>query len=189
MKKLSFLCTTVFLLGLMFSPAAAQQGGMDNPHHGRMMQRGGGMGPMCPNCPQRMGGAMGMAGGSMQGEMHAMMEGMGMMRGMGPSFYLDKADRLNLSAEQVQQLREIRRNFKKEAIRRSAELKIAMIDLGDAFQGEWTVEEAEKQLRQIQQHRTDLMVQYLKARKQAEQVLTDEQRQAVRGEMGQDDDM
>jgi Spy/CpxP family protein refolding chaperone len=98
-------------------------------------------------------------------------------------------DELGLSPQQVQQLRNIRRDFRKNFIRQSADMKIAMIDMGDAFQGDWTVEEAEKQLRQIQQSRTDLMVQYLKARKQAEQVLTAEQLQKVRGAMDQDDDM
>lgn len=195
MKKIALFCTMVFLLGLTVSPVTAQQqAGRDEgiPPRGMMMQRGGGMGAagMCPYCPPGMGGGRGMMGGSMRGEMHEMMMGgMGMMKGMGPSFYLDKKDRLGLSPPQVQQLRNIRRDFRKDAVRRSADLKIAMIDLADAFQGEWTVEEAEKQLRQIQQLRTDLLVQYLKARKQAEQVLTDEQRQMVRGEMDQDDDM
>jgi len=197
MKKFAF-CTMVFLLGLMASPATAQQGprgGMDEgtPPQGMMIQRGGGMGmmgQMCPHCPQRMGGGMGMMGGSMHGEMHEMMMGgMGMMRGAGPSFYLNMKDELGLSPQQVQQLRTIRRDFKKDAVRRSADLKIAMIDLGTAFEGDWTVEGAEKQLRQIQAARTDLMVQYLNARKQAEQVLTAEQLQKIRGEMDQDDDL
>jgi Spy/CpxP family protein refolding chaperone len=179
MKKFAF-CTMVFLLGLMASPATAQQGprgGMDEgtPPQGMMIQRGGGMGMM---------------GGSMHGEMHEMMMGgMGMAKGRGPSFYLNMKDELGLSPQQVQQLRTIRRDFKKDAVRRSADLKIAMIDLGTAFEGDWTVEGAEKQLRQIQAARTDLMVQYLNARKQAEQVLTAEQLQKIRGEMDQDDDL
>jgi Spy/CpxP family protein refolding chaperone len=181
-------------LGLMVPPAMAQQGyhgGMDDdsPPHGMMMQRGGGMGMRgCPDCPQGMGGR-GMMGGSMRGEMHEMMGGMGMAKGRGPSFYLNMKDELGLSPQQVQQLRTIRRDFKKDAVRRFADLKIAMIDLGTAFEGDWTVDEAEKQLRQIQAARTDLLVQYLKARKQAEQVLTAEQLQKVRGEMDQDDDL
>jgi Spy/CpxP family protein refolding chaperone len=197
MKKLAFICTMLFLLGPAVSLAAAQQGfygGRDDGSspHGMMMQQGGGMGQMgmCPHCPMGMGGGRGMMGGSMHGEMHEMMMGgMGMAKGRGPSFYLNMKDELGLSPQQVQQLRTIRRDFKKDAVRRSADLKIAMIDLGTAFEGDWTVDEAEKQLRQIQLTRTDLLVQYLKARKQAEQVLTAEQLQKVRGEMDQDDDL
>jgi Spy/CpxP family protein refolding chaperone len=197
MRKFVFICAMVFLVGLMVSPAAAQQGfhgGRDDggSPHGMMMQQGAGMGQMgmCPHCPMGMGGGRGMMVGPMHGEMHEMMMGgMGMMRGSGPSFYLGMKDELDLTPQQVQQLRDIRRDFRKNFIRQSADMKIAMIDMGDAFQGDWTVEEAEKQLRQIQQSRTDLMVQYLKARKQAEQVLTAEQLQKVRGAMDQDDDM
>ena len=194
MKKLAFFCTMAFFLGLMASPAMAQQGyhgGMDDGSHprGMMMERGGGMGMgVCPDCPRGMRDGKGGMGGSMHGEMHEMMMGgMGMMKGRGPSFYLNMKDELGLSPQQVQQLRTIRRDFKKDAVRRSADLKIAMIDLGAAFEGDWTVDGAEKQLRQIQATRTDLMVQYLKARKQAEQVLTAEQLQKVRGKMDQDD--
>ncbi|WP_027715379.1 Spy/CpxP family protein refolding chaperone [Desulfuromonas sp. TF] len=204
MKKLVLCCTLAFFLGLLASPAKAQQGyrgGMDDdsPPRGMMMQQGGGMGmgtgmmgtcPNCPNCPRGMGGGRGRMMGPMHGEMHEMMMGgMGMAKGRGPSFYLNMTDELGLSPQQVQQLRTIRRDFKKDAVRRSADLKIAMIDLGTAFEGDWTVDAAEKQLRQIQAARTDLMVQYLKARKQAEQVLTAEQLQKIRGEMDQDDDL
>jgi Spy/CpxP family protein refolding chaperone len=192
MKKLAFCCTMALFLGLMISPVMAQQGYHGSPPHGMKMQRGCGMGTMgmCPDCPQGMGGGRGTMGRSMQGEMHEMvMGGMGMAKGRGPSFYLNMKDELGLSPRQVQQLRTIRRDFKKDAVRRSADLKIAMIDLGTAFEGDWTVEGAEKQLRQIQAARTDLMVQYLNARKQAEQVLTAEQLQKIRGEMDQDDDL
>lgn len=149
-----------------------------------------GMRGACPNCPQGMGGGMGRRMvGPRHGEMHEMMlGGMGMMRGMGPTFYLDRKDELGLTPQQVQQLRTIRRDFKKDFIRRSADLKISMIDLGTVFQGDWTVDAAEKQLRQIQSARTDLIVQYLKARKQAEQVLTAEQLQKVRGDMDGEDE-
>ncbi|MFA5516318.1 MAG: Spy/CpxP family protein refolding chaperone [Desulfuromonadales bacterium] len=183
MKNIAIGGILALLLALAASSALAQQG---------MMRQQGGMAAdgKCPYCPRQMDGGMGMRSGSMKGEMHEMMMGgMGMMKGMGPSFYLDMQDRLGLSPEQAQQLRNIRRDFRRDFIRRSADLKIAMLDLGEAFQGDWSIEQVEKQLRQMQQQRTDLMVQYLKARKQAEQILNEEQRQMLRRDMEQESSM
>jgi len=119
--------------------------------------------------------------------MHEMRMGM-MKDGTGPSFYLDQKSRLNLTDEQVRQLRQVRLDFRKDFIRQSADMKIGMIDLNETFQGDWSVEEAEKQLRKVSQLRTDLWVRYLKARKAAEQVLTPEQLQKVRTESEGEDE-
>ncbi|MFO7983379.1 MAG: hypothetical protein R6V08_08015 [Desulfuromonadales bacterium] len=187
MRKLTIFCAMTLFLGLTVAPVAAQDGhhgGMDdgkkkNPH-GMMMQHKAGCmemmgGQPCPMCGMRMGDGMGKMDGSMHGKMR------GMMEGMEPSFYLGMKDKLDLEKEQVQQLRDIRRDFRKNFIRQSAEMKIGKLELEDAFQGDWTVEKAEEQLQEIQQLRTDSIVKYLEARKKAEQVLTSEQLQQVRG--------
>ncbi|HKL48623.1 MAG TPA: hypothetical protein VJ882_03115 [Desulfuromonadales bacterium] len=187
MRKLTIFCAMTFFLALTITPVAAQaahHGGMDDGKgkspHGMMMQHKGSCmemmgGQMCPMCGMKMGGGgMGMMHGSMHGEMRGMMMG-----GMAPSFYLGMQDKLGLEKDQVQQLRDIRRDFRKNSIRQSAELKIGKLEMEELFQGDWTVEKAEEQLQKVQQLRTDLIVKYLKARKKAEQVLTSEQLQQV----------
>lgn len=189
MRKLTIFCAITLFLGLTVASVAAQGGhhggmgdGKKKTPHGMMMQHKGACmemmgGQPCPMCGMGMGGGMGMKGdmGKMHGEMR------GMMGGMAPSFYLGMKDKLDLDMEQVQQLRDIRMDFRKNFVRQSAELKIAKLEMEDAFQGDWTVDKAEEQLRQIQQLRTDLIVKYLEARKKAEQVLTSEQLQQVQG--------
>lgn len=187
MRKLTIFGAITLFLGLTVTSVAAEgghHGGMDDgkkkhPHGMMMQQKGGCMemmgGQPCPMCGMKMGGGMGKMDGSMHGEMR------GMMKGMAPSFYLGMKDKLDLEKEQVQQLRDIRLDFRKNFVRQSAELKIGKLEMDDAFQGDWTVEKVEEQLQKIQQLRTDLIVKYLEARKKTEKVLTSEQLQQVQG--------
>lgn len=79
-------------------------------------------------------------------------------------------------------LRSIRQAARADDIRASAELKIARLELHDLLAGDWTLEAAEKLVRNIQKVQGDMKVRYLKAKKEAEKVLTAEQLKKARGE-------
>lgn len=148
-----------------------------------MMRGMGGMGGMmCPMCAKMMGGGMG-------GETEAMeeMAGMGMMPDMGRmgmmdrSFFLDRVKEFGLNDEQVRKLKEVRQAARADNIRTAAELRIARLELRDLLAGEWKLETAEKLVRNIQKIRGDMEIRFLKAKKEAEMVLTPEQLKMARG--------
>lgn len=149
-------------------------GGMTGGMPGMGMGQMGGM--MCPMCAQMMGGGM-----------MEKMEGMGMMPGMGRMemmdrpFFLDRTKELGLSDEQVAKLRRIRQAHRTDNIRTAAEMKIAGMELRDLLAGEWTLEAAEKLVRNIQKMEGDMKVRFLRAKKEAEKVLTPEQLKVSRG--------
>lgn len=164
-------------------PAAVPQSmgmtGMGGMGMGQMGMKGS---MMCPMCAQMMGGGM-------MEKMEGMeeMAGMGMMPGMGRMemldrpFFLARAKELRLSDEQVAKLRSIRHAHRTDNIRTAAEMKIAGMELRDLLAGEWTLEAAEKLVRNMQKMEGDMKVRFLRAKKEAEKVLTPEQLNMARG--------
>lgn len=128
-----------------------------------------------------MGGMMGAGrSGMMGGEgMHSMMHGgqMGMMaQGMGQMFYLDRAEELGLSSEQVNKLKAIHVEGRKDNIRKAAEAKIVRLELSDLLSGDtWTLNDAEPLVRNVQKLEGDMQVRHLQALSDARKVLTAEQ--------------
>lgn len=138
----------------------------------------------------------------MQGMM-AMMRGMhgsmgqggmmgGMMHGMPGSREADRAERplitlalenkteLGLSAEQVRRLEALRSGFQKEAIRRSADMQIAEVELGELLrQDPVELGKVETALKRLEGLRTEQRLARLKAIEQGKAVLTLEQRQKL----------
>ena len=107
---------------------------------------------------------------------HGMM-GMGMMdRQMGHAFYLDRADELGLSADQVAKLKVLQSDSRKDNIRNAAEVKIARLELADLLDGkDWSLKDAEPLIRKVQKLEGDIQVRYLQAVSDARKVLTAEQ--------------
>ncbi len=122
-------------------------------------------GMACPNCTQMQGSAHGMSGGMMMG-------------GMDKQFYLDRRKDLDLDKDQIRKLIEIRSNYQAENIRTKAELQLAHMEVVDLITGEdWEMNQVEKLVRQIQELEGDMVLRHLQAKKEAQQVLTQEQRQ------------
>ena len=162
----------------MMMPQAAGMGQMPcmtAPASGSMAPMMGMMGG------KGMGGMMGAGRSGMMGGqgMHSMMHGgqMGMMeQGMRHMFYLDRADELGLSSEQVNKLKAIQVEGRKDNIRNAAEAKIARLELSDLLSGDtWALKDAEPLVRQVQQLEGDIQVRHLQAVSDAREVLTAEQ--------------
>ncbi len=158
---------------------------------GMMTQQGMGMNQMpcmtaAPSgAKSQMMGMMGESMGDMMGSgrsgkmdgggMHGMMHGvqMGMMEHM---FYLDRADEIGLSPEQVNRLKAIHVECRKDNIRNAAEMKIARLELSDLLSGDnWTLKDAESLVRKVQTLEGDIQVRHLQAVSDARKVLTAEQ--------------
>lgn len=176
-------------------PAGAQTGAtMSSP--GMMMQQGAGMsqmpcmaasayGSMAPMMGMMggkgMDGMMGAGRSGMMGGagMHSMMHGgqMGMMaQGKKHMFFLDRVEELGLSSEQVNQLKVIRVEVRKDNIRNAAETEITRLELSELLAGDtWTMKDAESLVRQVQKLEGDMQVRHLQAISDARKVLTEEQ--------------
>lgn len=163
---------------------------------GMMMQQGDGMNQMpCMAAPSSgansqmmgkgMGGMMGSGRSGMMGGagMHSMMHGgqMGMMQhGMRHMFYLDRAEELGLSDEQVNKLKAIHAESRKDNIRNAAETKIARLELSELLANDaWTLKDAESLIRKVQTLEGDMRIRHLQAISDARKVLTAEQLEQV----------
>ncbi len=158
------------------SPGAAPPGpGMMGPGgmmgHGGMMGQGG-MGP----------GMMGQRG---------MGPGGGWRRGMRGDLAFDEhplitimlhhRSQLGLTDEQVEQLRALRSNFEKEAIRTGADLRILELELDDLLDAEQVdLAKVEAMVRKEEATRASLRLSRIRAIEQAKTALTAEQRQRLR---------
>ncbi|MBD1399658.1 hypothetical protein [Pelovirga terrestris] len=132
-------------------------------------------------------GMSGMMGGDGR---HSMMHGgqMGMMaQGMGHMFYLDRADELGLSADQVSKLKAIHVEGRKDNIRNAAEAHIVRLELAELIAGEtWTLKDAESLIRKVQNLEGDMQIRHLQALSDARKVLTAEQLKQARTDGGTD---
>ncbi len=139
-----------------------------------MMARGHGM-------HQMDGGMMGMGHGKMG------RHGGGMHHQMGRMLFLDRAEALELTPDQVSKLKAIHADCRRENIRQGAEVRIARLELKDLVaESNWIPAAAEKLVRKIKTLEGDMQVRHLRAVAEARKVLTADQLR--KAEAGRDDD-
>ncbi len=124
-----------------------------------------------------------------------MMEGMGKREGMrhmmgmpgyggGPFDVEMFRDYLQLSDDQVAKLRKIRSDYRKEMIKRRANMKVAELELWELIdRKDLDMGKAEKKVKEISAMKADLMMYRLKALQETKKFLTDDQFEMFR-EMG-----
>jgi Spy/CpxP family protein refolding chaperone len=160
-------------LGILM--AAVLGGVLALPASGQMMGQTG------------QGGPMGhMAGGMMGREMGSeMREGWGRRSRSheGPliSMVLKHGQELGLSPEQEKKLRDLRTDFAKESIRRTAEIRVGEIELESLLeQGQWDLAKIEPKVKQIAGLQADFRLVRLKTLEAGRRVLTPEQLERVK---------
>jgi hypothetical protein len=123
----------------------------------------------------------GMMGSGMMG--HGMMR-MGMMdHRAGHLFFLDRADELGLSSEQVDKLKTLQTECRRDNIRNVAELKIVRLELADLLATDnWSLQDAENLVRKAQKMEGDIQVRHLQALNAARKILTEEQLKQARAD-------
>lgn len=145
--------------------ASAHQGGTGGGAHQDGMTMGGGM--------------MGMMHGGM-GRHHGMMGHHGLGERPLISLTLRHKEELKLTPEQVRHLETLRRDFRKAAIRRGAELKVAEVELEELRRQESVdLAKVEAQLRRIEALRVEQRLHRIKTIEAGKAVLTSEQRKQL----------
>jgi len=142
-------------------------------------------GSMMSMMGQGMGNMMGQGMGNMMGQDMGDMMGSGDMGMMGKRmehmFFLDRAEELGLSADQVSKLKAIHKECRRDNIRNAAEAKIARLDLAELLSGDnWTLKDAETMVRKVQKLEGDMQVRHLQAISDARKVLTADQLKQAR---------
>lgn len=96
------------------------------------------------------------------------------------SIMLENREELGLSAEQVNSLEQLRRDFQRESIRRDADMRIAQMDL-DTLLSASTVDMAkvEAKIREIERLRADVRIARIRTIEKGKQQLTAEQRKKL----------
>ena len=119
-----------------------------------------------------MAGMMGMGH-----DMMPMQPGM-MQHRMDHVFFLDRVEALELTPDQVSQLKALRSACRKENIAKAAEAQVARLELQDLLEeSDWTLAAAEPLIRQVQTLEGDMLLRHLQATAEARKVLTAEQLQ------------
>jgi Spy/CpxP family protein refolding chaperone len=123
-------------------------------------------------------GMMGMPG---QEGMRPMHERPSYGYGRGP-FDLGMMQRaLNLTDEQMDKLRDIRSNYRKEMITRKAKLSVAMLELWEIIDAKkLDMGKAEKKVKELEAMQSDLMIYRIRSLQDTRKFLTDEQYQMFR---------
>lgn len=185
MRGFSLMLLVAALMVAPVLPASAQT--MGQMQHGGQQsgqmggQQGGGM--MGGQMGGMMGGMMGggMMGGMMgRGGMHEGHEGREgrMMSHEGPliTIMLEHSQDLGLNPEQEKKLRDLRTEFSKESVRRTADIRVAQIELNALLeQDQWDVAKIEPKVKQIATLQGDLRVARIKTLAAGRAVLTTQQ--------------
>lgn len=115
----------------------------------------------------------GMQGGMMRGMMD---QGMQSMHG-GFGFYLNRAEELGLTQQQIEQLRNLKFEFEKANVQRQAALQTARLELQQLKSADNVdAKKVEAKIREIQNREADLEVATFQAQVRAKEVLTAEQK-------------
>ena len=126
----------------------------------------------------------GMMGSGMMGSgmMGSGMMGMGMMdHQSGHLFFLDRAEELGLSSEQVNKLKTLQTECRRDNIRNFAELNIVRLELADLLATDnWSLQGTENLVRKVQKMEGDIQVRHLQAMNAARKILTEEQLKQAR---------
>jgi Spy/CpxP family protein refolding chaperone len=136
--------------------------------------------------PMGQGGPMGHPESEMRGGMMGQMPGAGMQAGRGGralshegpliSIMLDHTRELGLRAEQERKLRDLRTNFEKESVRRTAEIRVLEIELDSLLeQDTWDLAKIEPNVKQIASLQADLRLGRIRTLEAGRAVLTAEQ--------------
>lgn len=153
--RLQALVVAAVILGLVF-PATAQMMGPPGQGPGQgpgMMGQGVRPGPM----PGRAG-----RGSSHEGPLITIM--------------LESAQELGLTPDQERKLRDLRTEFEKESVRRTADIRVAEIELNSLLEQEkWDLAAIEQKVKQIAALRGDLRLARIKTLAAGRAVLTPEQ--------------
>jgi Spy/CpxP family protein refolding chaperone len=160
MRRKGLVVLTVILAIALALPAAAQMG---------PMQQGGQMGGM--------GGGGMMGGGMMRPGLREGREGR-MMSHEGPliTIMLEHSQDLGLNPEQEGKLRDLRTEFSKESVRRTAEIRVAEIELNSLVeQDQWDLAKIEPKVKQIATLQGDLRLARIKTLAAGRAVLTPQQ--------------
>jgi Spy/CpxP family protein refolding chaperone len=97
------------------------------------------------------------------------------------SMMLHHGQELGLTPEQEQKLRDLRTEFSKEAVRRSAEIRVAQIELNSLLEkSQWDMAQIETKAKQIATLQGDLRVARLKALATGRALLTSAQLETLR---------
>jgi Spy/CpxP family protein refolding chaperone len=90
--------------------------------------------------------------------------------------FLDRAEELGLTPDQVAKLKAIHTDCRKETIRQGAEIGVARLELSALLgESDWIPAAAEKLVRRIKTLEGDVQVRHLRALAEARKVLTPEQ--------------
>jgi Spy/CpxP family protein refolding chaperone len=180
MRAFSMMLLVTALTVALVLPASAQmmgqmqQGGQQGGQMGGMggmMGQGGMMGGMGGMGGGMMGGMMG------QGGMREGREGR-MMSHEGPliTIMLEHSQDLGLNPEQEKKLRDLRTEFSKESVRRTADIRVAQIELNALLeQDQWDVAKIEPKVKQLATLQGDLRLARIKTLAAGRAVLTPQQ--------------
>ncbi len=110
------------------------------------------------------------------------------MEGYGESSYGDGPfdvevfkERLKLNNDQVEKLKRLRSDYRKEVIKRRANLRVAELELWELIDAKnLDMGKAEKKVREVEAMRSDLMLYRLKTLQETRKFLTDEQYEQFR---------
>lgn len=90
-------------------------------------------------------------------------------------------ERLNLSDEQLEKFRKIRSTYRKELIKRKANLKVAEIELWEHIDSkDLDMGKIEKKLNEVQEYQADVMLYRIKSLGEVKKLLSDEQYEGFR---------
>jgi len=196
MKRVLFTAVliSVFMGGTVIASLAASEHEAHHPTGAQSAATTSKQGMMSPQGMAQMPCMAAAEAGSMPQMMEMMGEGMGDMMGAGMGkmmsagkmgmmgqrmahmFYLDRADELGLSVNQVSKLKTLHMECRKDNIRNAAEAKIARLELADLLGSDnWSLKDTESLIRKVQKLEGDIQVRHLQAVSDARKVLTAEQ--------------
>lgn len=98
------------------------------------------------------------------------------------TYMLSRREDLNLTTDQVRSLERLRTDFEREAVKNEGDLRVADLDLGEIMKSDPVdVKKAEAKIREIEKLRADLRIGRIRAIEQGKAVLSQEQREKLRG--------
>jgi Spy/CpxP family protein refolding chaperone len=154
------LLTAALVIGLALSGSAQVLGQTGYPEGGGMGMMGGGS--MGPGMGPGMGGGPGGRDMSHEGPLI--------------SIILDQKQEIGLSLEQEKRLRDLRTEFSKESARRTADIRVAEIELEALLEQEkWDLSKIEPKVKQIATLQGDLRLARIKTLEAGRAVLTPQQ--------------
>jgi hypothetical protein len=94
-------------------------------------------------------------------------------------FFLDRAEELELSSQQVEKLKKNRVEYQRDRIRLEAELRIARLELEELLEADWSLEQAESLIRKVYQVQGDMEVRHFRAVRESLDILSSKQKERL----------